>query len=85
MRRHIPAVAAALAAVLPTATASAALAPARTPFTFALLGDTPCGPTQRAAFPQLVDAINADPRVRLALHAGDIESGSSTCEEPVRT
>ena len=50
-------------------------------FTFALLGDTPYGDTQRAIFPALVDAINADADVRLVLHAGDVKNGSSTCDD----
>jgi hypothetical protein len=88
MRRHlrVTALAAALAgslvAGLPAGTASAAPArPAAAPFTFALLGDTPYGDEQRAAFPQLVSAVNADPAVRLVLHAGDIKNGSSTCDD----
>jgi hypothetical protein len=52
----------------------------RNPLTFALIGDTPYGDAQRQQFPALVDAINADPRVRLVLHAGDVKNGSSTCD-----
>ncbi|TYC17667.1 metallophosphoesterase [Actinomadura syzygii] len=51
------------------------------PETFALIGDTPYGDAQRAAFPQLVKDINADPGVRYVLHAGDVKNGSSTCDD----
>ena len=47
----------------------------------ALLGDTPYGDAQRQQFPALVSAVNRDPAVRLVLHAGDIKSGSSTCDD----
>jgi hypothetical protein len=50
-------------------------------FTFALLGDTPYGDAQRAEFPALVKTINADPGVRMVLHAGDVKNGSSTCDD----
>ena len=51
------------------------------PTTFALLGDTPYGDAQRLAFPALRDDIDADPQVRLVLHAGDVKSGSQTCDD----
>jgi len=46
-----------------------------------LLGDTPYGDDQRAQFPALVERINADPAVRMVLHAGDVKNGSSTCDD----
>lgn len=49
--------------------------------TFALLGDTPYGDDQRVQFPALVDQVNADPKIRFVLHAGDIKNGSSTCDD----
>jgi hypothetical protein len=63
--------------------AAAADDPARgaSTFTFALLGDTPYGEAQRAQFPALVSAVDADPAVRMVLHAGDVKSGSSTCSD----
>lgn len=82
MRRRLLATAIAAATVLAgLGPASVARATPRGVFTFALLGDTPYGDAQRAAFPALVDAINADPDVRLVLHAGDIKNGSSTCDD----
>jgi hypothetical protein len=50
-------------------------------YTFALIGDTPYGDAQRIAFPNLVDAINADREIQFVLHAGDIKNGSSTCDD----
>jgi len=64
---------------LPLSPASAA--PAAAPLTFALLGDTPYGDEQRAIFPALVADINAERGVRMVLHAGDVKSGSSTCDD----
>lgn len=49
--------------------------------TFALLGDTPYGDPQRAVFPALVDDVNEDRSVRFVLHAGDVKSGSQTCDD----
>ena len=51
------------------------------PTTIALLGDTPYGDEQRVQFPALVADVNADPRIRLVLHAGDVKSGSTTCDD----
>ena len=51
------------------------------PLSFALLGDTPYGDAQRAQFPALLDDVNTDPKVRLVLHAGDVKSGSQTCDD----
>ena len=72
-----------LAVLLPVAPAAAAGRQDRAgeAITFALLGDTPYGDAQRAAFPALVDAINADRGVRFVLHAGDVKNGSSTCDD----
>ncbi|MFG2077325.1 metallophosphoesterase [Nonomuraea maritima] len=50
-------------------------------FTFALLGDTPYGQAQEAAFPRLVADVNADDDVRLVMHAGDVKSGSTSCDD----
>ncbi len=49
--------------------------------TLAVIGDTPYGPAQVAAFPDLVADINGDPGVDLVLHLGDIKTGSSTCSD----
>jgi hypothetical protein len=51
------------------------------PLTFALIGDTPYGDAQEQQFPALVQAVNADPKVRMVLHAGDVKTGSSTCDD----
>ena len=42
-------------------------------------GPNPGDPRQIEATPAFIDAINADPKVRLVLHAGDIHSGSNYC------
>ena len=47
----------------------------------AVIGDVPYGADADAAFPSLVDAINADPKVRLVVHVGDIKSGSTVCAD----
>lgn len=47
----------------------------------ALIGDTPYGAEQLAAFPALVSAINSDPKVRLVAHVGDIKNGSTRCDD----
>lgn len=51
------------------------------PLTLAVIGDVPYGAAQEASFDQLIGAINADPKVRLAGHVGDIKSGSTTCTD----
>ena len=51
------------------------------PVEVALIADTPYGDAQRQQFPALVDAIDADPQVRMVLHAGDVKNGSSTCDD----
>ncbi|MEU5789856.1 metallophosphoesterase [Micromonospora purpureochromogenes] len=72
-----------IVAALPAASATAAPdhRAAANAVTFALLGDTPYSDAQRAQFPALVDDVNADPRVSFVLHAGDVKSGSSTCDD----
>ncbi len=50
-------------------------------FTFAVIGDIPYGDAQLANFPNVIRQINADPNVRLVMHAGDIKSGSSKCTD----
>jgi hypothetical protein len=49
--------------------------------TIAVVGDVPYGADQEARVDDLVDAINDDPKVRLAVHLGDIKSGSTTCSD----
>ncbi len=48
------------------------------PYALAVIGDTPYGAAKLAEFPDLVAKINADPRVRLVAHVGDIKAGSSS-------
>jgi hypothetical protein len=49
------------------------------PLDVAVIGDVPYGSDALAQFPTLVGAINADPKVRLVVHVGDIKSGSTEC------
>ena len=51
--------------------------------TLALLGDTPYSATERTQFPALVRQINADSSVEVVLHAGDIKSADSVCDNAV--
>jgi hypothetical protein len=87
MRRHVLAAAATLAAALVTAFAAQAGNETPTggssanPLTLAVIGDTPYGPVQLEESPALIDAINGDPKVRLAVHLGDIKSGSTLCDD----
>jgi hypothetical protein len=78
MRRLLSLAAVAAALLLP---ATAAADRGKAPLTVAVIGDTPYGDEQVAAFPRLVDDVNADRRVRLVLHLGDIKNGSSTCTD----
>jgi hypothetical protein len=64
-----------------SAPAPASAAAGGTPFTFAVLGDTPYGAADVARFPGIVDQVNADPDVRLVAHLGDIKSGSTRCTD----
>lgn len=75
-RSRIPALTTALLltlAGLTPATASGA-ATSTTPFSFAVIGDTPYGPAQLASLPQRIGQLNADPTVHLVGHVGDIGS-----------
>ena len=46
----------------------------------AIIGDIPYGTALFNAFPARIGQINADPKVRLVVHLGDIKSGSSRCD-----
>jgi hypothetical protein len=47
--------------------------------TLAVFGDWPYGTNLLDSAPLLIDSINADPKVRLVMHVGDIHSGSMPC------
>jgi hypothetical protein len=55
--------------------------PSRHARTLAIIGDTPYGDEQEAAFPRLVADVDDDPDVSAVLHLGDIKNGSSTCDD----
>lgn len=72
----------ATAATAVVAAAPAVTADARTRgYTFAVVGDIPYTPAQETQLPAWVDQINADRDVRLAVHLGDIKSGSTVCSD----
>jgi hypothetical protein len=75
MGRIVIVLAAALAALV---CAAPALASSRT---LAIIGDTPYGDEQEAAFPRLVADVNDDRAGRAVVHLGDIKNGSSTCDD----
>ena len=77
----VPAVAALIALTSLPASAGSPSSRGAAPVEVALIADTPYGDAQRRQFPALVDAINADPQVRMVLHAGDVKSGGSTCDD----
>jgi len=49
--------------------------------TFAVIGDIPYGADEIASFPTNIAQINADPKVSLVVHLGDIKNGSSACSD----
>jgi hypothetical protein len=58
----------------------------RNPLTIAVYGDAPYGvspadTTQIEKTPAFIDSINADPKVDLVVHVGDIHSGKQYCTE----
>jgi len=84
--RRIVVAAAVLAAVLGGALGAGAgngtpVARSANALTVAVIGDTPYGAAQFGTFPQLLGAIDADPKVDLVLHLGDIKNGSSLCTD----
>lgn len=75
------AVAAALGAALLGLPGPASAAGRHSPFTFAVIGDTPYGDSMMQRFPSMIEQINADPSVRFVDHLGDIKSGSTVCSD----
>ena len=53
--------------------------PGAASLTIAVYGDWPYSTDLLAAAPTLINSINADPKVQLVLHVGDIHSGSMPC------
>ena len=79
MRRALAFVATFVAVLACAAPALASLK--HEPRTLAIIGDTPYGDEQEAAFPRLVEDVNEDRRVRAVVHLGDIKNGSTTCDD----
>lgn len=48
---------------------------------FALIGDVPYGTALESKFDNVIDSINAAPRVRLVVHTGDVKAGSERCDD----
>ena len=48
------------------------------PYTLAVIGDIPYGAQKLEDFPTLIALMNADPKVDVAVHLGDIKAGSSS-------
>jgi len=48
------------------------------PYTLAVIGDIPYGAQKLEDFPKLIALMNADPKVDVAVHLGDIKAGSSS-------
>ncbi len=73
----------ALTAILAAAALAAAGCgePANERMTLAVIGDTPYGPEQIAAFPELVEDVNGDPDVDAVFHLGDVKLGTSPCTD----
>jgi hypothetical protein len=51
------------------------------PWTIAVIGDIPYTADQLTPFPTNIGTINTDPDVSLAVHLGDIKSGSTVCSD----
>jgi hypothetical protein len=71
----------ALAPTDAAASAGNAVVQSATPLDIAVIGDTPYGSTAITLFPAMVNAINADPKVREVVHVGDFKSGSELCSD----
>src|SRR5580765_5318654 len=50
-------------------------------YTVSVIGDVPYGDKKIAAFPHFIGVINADPKVDIVVHVGDVKSGSSWCAD----
>jgi Calcineurin-like phosphoesterase len=57
------------------------LSQSKTPVELAIIGDTPYGAAQIEDFPSLLADIQADSRIAMAVHVGDIKNGSSRCDD----
>ena len=75
-----------LAALVATFSAAAAdrtpINPASAnPLTLSVIGDLPYTEPQLQAFPSWVEEIDADPKVDVVVHLGDIKSGGTRCDD----
>jgi hypothetical protein len=51
------------------------------PGAFAFLGDIPYDDLEVARLERVIDQVNGDPGIEFVVHAGDIKSGSSPCDD----
>lgn len=72
MKRRGPALLASCLALILGLGLPAPGAAAAAPFSFAVIGDMPYGPSQLREFLERISQINTDPQVQLASHLGDI-------------
>jgi len=63
------------------ASAGNAVVQSASPLDIAVIGDTPYGGAAITLFPTMVNAINADPKIREVVHVGDFKSGSELCSD----
>jgi Calcineurin-like phosphoesterase len=75
------AVVAALAVVVAAGAGTTAASGSKQELTIAVIGDAPYGPERFLTFPNIIESVNADSDVELAVHLGDIKSGSTRCDD----
>src|SRR5262245_60233813 len=81
-RAVLASVAAAVLTVGPGAAAAKEDNPhAAQPFTIGVIGDMPYTAQQQAAFQAFINTMSADTSFHLAIHLGDIKSGSTACTD----
>lgn len=81
MKFKLGVLAATTALAFATATAPAHAANPNSDLAFAVIGDVPYGSAQYAQFPQMIDEINAQDKLRFVAHVGDIKAGSQRCDD----
>lgn len=65
--------------MLVTAVPAAAASTDNSPYSFAVLGDTPNNPTMTERFPARIQQMNDDSSLEFVAHVGDIKNGSQRC------
>ncbi|WP_417218138.1 hypothetical protein [Arthrobacter sp.] len=70
-----------MAPAIPAAAAPAGHGHQDAAFTFGVIGDTPYGAEQVAAFPGVIDQLNGHKDLKFIAHVGDVKSGSERCSD----